>query len=66
MSSWTNCVAACVGCNARKANRTPEQAGMHLRKRPARPEWKPLDAAQGVRVASWARFLAARAGPALA
>src|ERR1700732_155007 len=29
-STWTNCVAACVGCNARKADRTPEQAGMHL------------------------------------
>ena len=33
-SSWTNCVAACVACNARKADRTPEQAGMHLRQPP--------------------------------
>ena len=56
-SSWTNCVAACVACNARKADRTPEQAGMKLRRRPVRPEWKPLYAAQGVRVESWARFL---------
>ncbi len=39
-SSWTNCVAACAPCNARKADRTPEQAGMRLRKAagPARVE----------------------------
>jgi 5-methylcytosine-specific restriction endonuclease McrA len=63
-SSWTNCVAACVACNARKADRTPEQAGMHLRRHPARPAWKPLYAAHGARVESWARFLASE--PALA
>jgi 5-methylcytosine-specific restriction endonuclease McrA len=57
-SSWTNCVAACHACNFRKADRTPEQAGMRLRRRPTRPEWKPFYAAQGVRVASWDRFMA--------
>jgi 5-methylcytosine-specific restriction endonuclease McrA len=56
-SNWTNCVAACVTCNARKADRTPEQAGMKLRRRPARPDWKPLYAARAARVESWARFL---------
>jgi 5-methylcytosine-specific restriction endonuclease McrA len=56
-SSWANCVAACDRCNAKKANRTPEQAGMRLRKRPSRPEWRPFYAAQGDRIASWARFL---------
>ena len=35
------------GCNARKGDRTPEQAGMRLRRRPVRPEWKPFYAAQG-------------------
>ena len=44
-------------CNARKADRTPEQAGMRLRRRPARPDWKPLYAARAARVESWARFL---------
>lgn len=32
--SWTNCVAACSGsggCNGKKGNRTPEEAGMPLR-----------------------------------
>jgi len=33
-STWTNCVAACDSCNARKADRTPEQAGMRLRRAP--------------------------------
>jgi 5-methylcytosine-specific restriction endonuclease McrA len=56
-SCWTNCVASCMGCNARKADRTPEQAGMTLRRLPVRPEWKPLYAAHGVRLESWARFL---------
>ena len=41
----------------RKADRTPEQAGMKLRRPPVRPEWKPLYAAHGVRVESWSRFL---------
>ena len=28
--SWLNNVAACVPCNGRKGNRTPEEAGMRL------------------------------------
>jgi 5-methylcytosine-specific restriction endonuclease McrA len=56
-SSWANCVAACERCNAKKRDRTPEQAGMRLRRRPVRPEWKPFYAAQGAPVESWARFL---------
>ena len=63
-SSWTNCVAACEACNARKGDRTPDQARMRVRRRPVRPEWKPLYAAQGTRIASWARFL--KHEPALA
>ena len=57
VSTWENCVLACVECNTRKANRTPDQARMHLRKRPVRPAWKPLYASQGVRIESWSRFL---------
>jgi 5-methylcytosine-specific restriction endonuclease McrA len=58
-SNWTNCVAACVPCNATKADRTPEQAGMRLRRRPTRPDWRPLYTHHpGARVASWGRFLA--------
>jgi 5-methylcytosine-specific restriction endonuclease McrA len=56
-TGWLNCVAACAACNARKADRTPEQAGMRLRKAPARPDWKPLFSARAAGVASWAKFL---------
>ncbi len=54
--TWDNLVAACVPCNNRKGNRTPEEAHMPLRRKPFRPshvmfirdyigrldeEWKP-------------------------
>lgn len=35
--TWDNAVAACQTCNHRKANRTPEEAGMTLLFVPARP-----------------------------
>lgn len=56
-STWENCVLACVRCNARKANRTPDQANMKLKRVPQRPRWKPLYAAHGPRIESWSRFL---------
>ena len=36
-STWENCVLSCIPCNSKKANRTPEQAGMKLRKKPKKP-----------------------------
>lgn len=36
-TSWTNIVACCVRCNLRKGDRTPAEAGMILRRAPARP-----------------------------
>jgi hypothetical protein len=36
-TTWENTVASCVPCNQRKANRTPEQAGMRLLRKPTRP-----------------------------
>ena len=56
-STWTNCVLACVACNKRKADRTPVQAGMRLRKQPVRPTWKPLYASPSMRIASWSKFV---------
>lgn len=56
-STWDNCVLACVACNSWKADRTPAQAGMKLRKPPVRPTWKPLYAAHSVRIASWSKFV---------
>ena len=48
---------ACVACNKRKADRTPEQAGFRLRKPPVCPAWKPLYAAPSMRIASWEKFV---------
>jgi 5-methylcytosine-specific restriction endonuclease McrA len=56
-STWENCVLACVTCNAKKANRTPDEAHMKLRRPPHRPTWKPLYATSNVRIASWSKFL---------
>lgn len=56
-STWTNCVLACIECNATKADRTPEQARMPLRTPPKRPTWRPLYSARGVRIESWSRFV---------
>ena len=39
-TNWENIVTACVRCNSRKANRLPEQAGMTLRRAPAKPKWR--------------------------
>jgi 5-methylcytosine-specific restriction endonuclease McrA len=33
-SSWENLVACCYECNNRKGDRTPEEAGLHLVRRP--------------------------------
>lgn len=35
--TWENLVAACVPCNNRKGNRTPEEAEMPLARKPFRP-----------------------------
>ena len=56
-STWENCVLACVDCNSRKADRTPEKASMPLLKRPVRPDWRPLYASKGARINSWSKFL---------
>lgn len=39
---WENIVTACLPCNARKANRTPKEAGMPLAKKPAKPKVRPV------------------------
>ncbi len=40
-TEWTNIVTCGEPCNSRKSSRTPEQAGMKLKKQPTRPEWTP-------------------------
>jgi 5-methylcytosine-specific restriction endonuclease McrA len=36
-NSWENLVTACAECNCKKANRTPQEAGMKLVKNPLKP-----------------------------
>jgi len=36
--TWENVVTACAACNRRKAGRTPQEAGMVLKKNPFRPK----------------------------
>jgi 5-methylcytosine-specific restriction endonuclease McrA len=56
-STWDNCVLSCLSCNKRKADRTPAQAGIVLRRAPVRPKWKPLYARHSVRIESWQKFI---------
>lgn len=39
---WENIVTSCYPCNDKKKNRTPEQAGMKLRKQPVKPSSLPV------------------------
>ena len=56
-STWENCVLACIECNSRKADRTPQQAKMRLRHEPRRPMWNPLYASHRTRIDNWSRFV---------
>ncbi len=40
-TSWRNIVVSCFGCNAKKADRLPEEAGMPLLSEPRQPSWHP-------------------------
>lgn len=37
--TWDNLITACVKCNNKKGNRTPEEAKMPLRKKPRKPHY---------------------------
>jgi 5-methylcytosine-specific restriction endonuclease McrA len=56
---WENVVCSCIVCNLKKGGRTPEQAGMALRRPPVRPKWTPLfrNAAKPQAYREWLPFL---------
>ena len=60
-TSWENVVCSCVPCNLEKGGRTPDQAGLRLLKKPARPRWTPLfrGAARRHTYREWLPFLGA-------
>ena len=39
---WENIVTSCYPCNDRKRDRTPERAGMHLKRKPVKPRTLPV------------------------
>jgi 5-methylcytosine-specific restriction endonuclease McrA len=41
-NTWSNTIAACGGCNQRKGDRTPAEAGMRLRFEATAPSWAAL------------------------
>jgi 5-methylcytosine-specific restriction endonuclease McrA len=41
-TAWDNVVAACQRCNGRKGNRTPEEANLKLKSKPAEPRYVAL------------------------
>jgi len=41
-TTWENIVCSCIACNTHKANRTPQEAGMHLIRKPKKPKWRPF------------------------
>jgi hypothetical protein len=57
--TWENLVLACVACNMKKRNLTPEEARMPLLRRPAAPRWLPRFGAHIPRedLMSWQRFV---------
>lgn len=59
-TNWRNIVVSCVGCNARKRDRRPEEAGMRLLREPRQPRWHPATALRPVQQPhpEWLPFLA--------
>lgn len=58
LSTWENCLLACVECNKRKANRTPAEARMPMRTTPKKPAWTALSQVHPRhRKESWEQFL---------
>lgn len=57
--SWTNIVAACRACNARKGGRRLAETRLCLSRPPVRPRWKPLSVQSvgGLVPSSWRPWL---------
>jgi hypothetical protein len=57
-SSWENVVCACLACNVKKGNRTPQEASMKLVAPPKRPRWHPVGHFGGGKFhPAWRNFL---------
>ncbi len=58
--TWENIVSACMKCNQKKGDRTPEEVGLKLHTRPIVPTWLPgnlLSLKAKTPPPSWQRYL---------
>ena len=58
----------CLDINAKKADRTPDEAGLKLLKKPERPKWNPIYArfarlASSAVPSSWSKFIKVDGNP---
>lgn len=56
-TTWTNCALACVPCNSKKADCTPKEAGMFLRREPQKPRFSLIRCDKALVPLSWKNFL---------
>ena len=57
-STWENLVCACMYCNNRKNNRTPEHANMALKRKPKQPKYIPwIQIKRNTLPGEWHKFL---------
>lgn len=67
-STWENLVMCCLDVNSKKADRTPDEAGLNLLKKPSKPKWNPIYA-RFARLAStsipdsWGKFIKSDGNP---
>jgi 5-methylcytosine-specific restriction endonuclease McrA len=59
LSTWENVVCSCFTCNREKGGLLPEEARMHLIRKPFRPEWTPfmLETFSFTRYQEWLPYL---------
>jgi len=57
-TEWENVVIACASCNRRKGNRTPEEAGMKLLRKPYRPRFWTMALLTMATNEAWRKYLA--------
>ena len=66
-SVWDNVTTACMRCNSRKGNRTPEEASMRLMSVPGRPRYVALAMIEGMESRHlWDKYMLQSGSPASA
>lgn len=57
LDTWENLICCCAPCNTKKGNRTPEEAGMKLLRKPSPPFNKVYLAINSANVADWKTYV---------